>query len=30
MIADTCDAEGNNMDGEPYLIEAKAFAETYA
>ena len=28
MIADTCDADGN-VDGEPYLIEAKAFAETY-
>ena len=28
MIADTCDAEGI-LDGEPYLIEDKAFAETY-
>lgn len=28
MVADTCDADGN-VDGEPYLIEAKAFAETY-
>lgn len=30
MIADTCDTNGENMGGEPYLIEAKAFAETYA
>ncbi len=29
FIADTCDADGNNMGGEPYLIEGKAFAETY-
>ncbi|QQS22706.1 hypothetical protein IPM19_03690 [bacterium] len=28
MLADTCDADGNT-DGEPYIIEAKAFAETY-
>ena len=28
MVADTCDAEGK-LDGEPYLIEAAAFAETY-
>ncbi len=28
MVADTCDAEGK-VDGEPYLIEAKAFAETH-
>lgn len=28
MIADTCDAEGKT-DGEPYLIEAQAFAQTY-
>lgn len=30
MIADACDANGNNMQGKPYLIEGKAFAETYA
>ncbi len=30
MIADTCDVDGTNMGGEPYLIESKAFAETYA
>lgn len=30
MIADACDANGNNMRDEPYLIEDKAFAETYA
>lgn len=29
MIADICDADGNNMGGEPYIIEANAFAETY-
>ncbi len=29
MFADVCDADGNNMGGEPYIIEAKAFAETY-
>jgi len=29
MIADTCDAQGHNMGGEPYLIEANAFAATY-
>ena len=28
MVADTCDANGK-VDGEPYLIEDKAFAETY-
>lgn len=28
MIADTCDAN-SNVDGEPYLIETKAFIETY-
>ena len=28
MIADTCDAAGN-LDGEPYLIDGKAFIETY-
>lgn len=28
MIADTCDALGN-IGGEPYIIEAAAFAETY-
>ncbi len=30
MIADTCDENGENMGGEPYLIDGKAFAETYA
>jgi hypothetical protein len=30
MIADTCDANGKNRGGEPYLIDGKAFAETYA
>lgn len=29
VIADVCDAEGNNMRREPYLIEGKAFEETY-
>jgi hypothetical protein len=29
MIADTCDPDGSNMGGEPYLIDAAAFAETY-
>jgi hypothetical protein len=29
MIADTCDEDGSNMGGEPYLIDADAFAETY-
>ena len=29
MFADVCDADGNNMGGEPYIIEANAFAETY-
>jgi hypothetical protein len=28
MFADTCDENGT-MDGEPYLIEADAFAKTY-
>lgn len=28
MIADTCDAEGK-LTGEPYIIEDKAFQETY-
>lgn len=28
MIADTCDAKGK-ADGEPYLIDADAFADTY-
>ena len=28
LIADTCDADGK-MGGEPYLIDANAFAETY-
>lgn len=30
MIADICDANGKNLQGEPYLIEDKAFEETYA
>lgn len=29
MIADTCDENGENMGGEPYLIDANAFAKTY-
>jgi hypothetical protein len=29
MIADVCDADGSNLSGEPYLIDASAFAETY-
>lgn len=29
MIADTCDQDGSNLGGEPYLIDAAAFAETY-
>lgn len=29
MIADVCDANGN-ADGEPYIIDAQAFAETYS
>lgn len=29
MFADVCDADGNNMGGEPYIIEVNAFAETY-
>lgn len=29
MIADTCDPDGSNMGGEPYLIDSIAFAETY-
>lgn len=29
MVADTCDGNGENVGGEPYLIEAAAFAETY-
>ena len=29
MIADTCDEEGGNLGGEPYLIEGEAFEETY-
>lgn len=29
MIADTCDEDGSNMGGEPYLIDADAFAKTY-
>ena len=29
MIADTCNADGDNMGGEPYLIDGAAFAETY-
>lgn len=30
LIADTCDANGGNMGGEPYLIDGKVFAQTYA
>lgn len=29
MIADTCDASGENMNGEPYLIDAHVFRDTY-
>lgn len=29
-IADTCDENGTNIGGSPYLIDASAFAETYA
>ena len=29
MIADTCNEDGSNMGGEPYLIDADAFAKTY-
>ena len=29
MIADVCDENGDNMDGEPYLIDFTAFAKTY-
>ncbi|MEK7602230.1 MAG: PGDYG domain-containing protein [Patescibacteria group bacterium] len=29
MIADTCDDDGSNMNGEPYIIDADAFAKTY-
>jgi len=29
MIAETCDEDGSNMGGEPYLIDADAFAKTY-
>ncbi len=29
-IADTCDADGGDMGGEPYIIEVSAFAQTYA
>lgn len=29
LIADACDANGENMNGEPYLIDGKAFTETY-
>ncbi len=30
LVADTCDENGENMGGEPYLIEGDAFAVTYA
>jgi len=30
LIADICDANGENMGGEPYLIDGEAFSETYA
>ncbi len=29
MIADVCDEKGENMELEPYLIDNKAFEETY-
>ena len=29
LFADICDLNGENMGGEPYIIEAKAFEETY-
>ena len=29
LFADTCDEDGSNMGGEPYLIGADEFAETY-
>jgi PGDYG protein len=29
MIADVCDDDGSNLAGEPYLIDAQAFVETY-
>ncbi len=29
MIADVCTDDGSSQDGEPYLIDAAAFAETY-
>jgi hypothetical protein len=29
LILDICDHEGNNMAGEPYLIDVKVFSETY-
>jgi PGDYG protein len=29
FLADTCDQNGNNLGGEPYIIESAAFYETY-
>jgi hypothetical protein len=29
MIADTCNEVGEDMGGEPYLIDADAFYKTY-
>jgi hypothetical protein len=29
FIADSCEADGSNIAGEPYLIDGAAFAETY-
>ena len=29
LILDICDDEGNNMAGEPYLIDVEVFSETY-
>jgi hypothetical protein len=29
MVADVCADDGSKQDGEPYLIDAAAFAETY-
>ena len=30
LIADTCDENGGNLGGEPYLIDGNSFTETYA
>ncbi len=29
MVADVCDARGEHMEGEPYLIDGKVFLDTY-